>query len=106
MLAERRSCPRSRVHLYFNKYIDGQPYLCEAIELSSSGMLLRRIHEPDLDRVLYGIEIARGASKEPELIWLCGTRIWSCAGFEALGFVAQSDRDLERVNSLIRSCAN
>ena len=105
MLVERRCSPRSRVHLYFNKYIDGQPYLCECLELSATGMLVRRIREPDFERACYAIEIARGTDVDADRLWLCVTPIWSVAGFEGLGFIAQSQRDRERVDTLLRACA-
>ena len=56
--SERRAAPRRPVDVYFNKYIDGQPFVCEAIELSTTGMLVRKIHEPDAPRACYAVEIA------------------------------------------------
>ncbi len=99
METERRSAPRSPASIYFNKYIDGQPHLCEAIELSATGMLVRKVHEPEAARACYAIEIAPGS--EGEGVWLCATPVWSSGPFEALGFVGQSPRDRERVEALI-----
>src|SRR3954468_5362613 len=101
METERRSAPRSPASIYFNKYIDGQPHLCEAIELSATGMLVRKVHEPEAARACYAIEIAPGS--EGEGVWLCATPVWSSGPFEALGFVGQSAVDRERVAGLIAS---
>jgi hypothetical protein len=57
MELDRRSAPRTPAHLYFNKYIDGVPHLCEALEISMTGMLVRRVHEPDEDLACYAVEI-------------------------------------------------
>jgi hypothetical protein len=94
MDTERRAAPRRSAHVYFNKYIDGHPYLCEALEMSASGMLVRRVHEPDAPRACYAVELAPGPL-EPgdERIWLCASPVWRSGDLEALRFVAQSDRD-------------
>jgi hypothetical protein len=115
MLADRRAAPRSRSAVYFNKYIDGQPYLCEALELSTSGMLVRRVHEPDAPRACYAVELAlvdvrgSGAASGPspqtpvegDRLWLCASSVWSDGELEALRFVAQSDDDRRRMERLI-----
>ena len=99
---ERRAAPRRLANVYFNKYIDGQPYACEAVELSATGMLLRRIHEPDASRACYAVELASGAGAGPEdRVWLCASPVWTAGELEALHFVAQSDRDRERLGALI-----
>ncbi len=103
METERRSAARSPASIYFNKYIDGHPHLCEAIELSATGMLVRRVHEPDGSRACYAIEIAPGS--EGEGLWLCATPVWSSGPFEALGFVGQSPTDTARIEALIAGLA-
>jgi hypothetical protein len=100
MEPERRAAPRRSAVVYFNKYIDGRPHLCEALELSATGMLVRRIHEPEGPRATYAVEIE---GEGGEGLWLCATPVWSSGPFEALGFVAQSPRDKERIEALIAS---
>ena len=89
MQLDRRAAPRKSAHVYFNKYIDGHPYLCEAVELSATGMLLRRVLEPDASRACYALELA-GAGEGPDLerIWLCASPVWSAGAFEAVKFIA------------------
>jgi hypothetical protein len=95
---ERRCAPRYPVAIYFNKYIDGHPYLAEVLELSTSGMLVRAIHEPDAPRACYAVEIE---PTEGERLWLCGTPVWTSGPFQALGFVGQSDADRARLQAMI-----
>jgi hypothetical protein len=91
---ERRAAPRSTTHIYFNKYIDGHPYLCEALEVSSTGMLVRRIHAPDVERAFYAVEMAGGPLLRGEdRAWLCATPVWTAGDLEALRFVECSDGD-------------
>ncbi len=103
METERRAAPRRSARVYLNKYIDGHPYLCEALSLSATGMLIRRVAEPDAPRACYALELAPGPL-EPgeERIWLCASPVWSAGDFEALRFVAQSDRDRTLLEGLMR----
>ena len=105
MNVERRAAPRVETRVYFNKYIDGQPYLCEAVELSTTGMLVRRVHEPDAPRALRGR--ARAGPLEPgeERVWLCASPVWRAGDLEALRFVACSDGDRARLEGLIARVA-
>lgn len=46
--AEQRRDVRKPIDILLNKYIDGEPHLCCAVNVSRGGMLLRRVFEPDL----------------------------------------------------------
>jgi hypothetical protein len=94
METDRRAAPRRSAQVYFNKYIDGQPYLCETVDISESGMLLRRVGEPDASRACYAVELAAGPlSPGDERIWLCASPVWQSGEMEALRFVGSSERD-------------
>lgn len=102
MEIERRAAPRRPANVYFNKYIDGQPYLCEALDVSESGMLLRRVAEPDASRACYAIELAAGPLSPGEArLWLCASPVWQAGDLEAVRFVAQSDRDRKELRGLL-----
>lgn len=45
-MIELRQQRRRPVNLLVNKYVDGVPHLCRAVNLSASGMLLYKIGEP------------------------------------------------------------
>lgn len=92
--------------MYVNKYIDGHPYLCEAVEISSTGMLVRRVHEPDAPRAAYAFEMAPGPLSDGEArVWLCASSVWQNDELEAVSFVGQSERDRELVQALIARAA-
>jgi hypothetical protein len=106
MTTERRAAPRSEARVYFNKYIDGHPHLCEAVEISPTGMLARRIHEPDAPRAAYAVELAAGPlDPGEERVWLCASPVWSDGEFEALRFVECSDRDRALLQGVIACVA-
>ena len=44
---DRRLDSRASVDLYMNRYLDGEPYLCRATDISRSGMRLEPLHEPE-----------------------------------------------------------
>ena len=83
---ERRK-RRISIDILVNKYIDGEPHVCRAVNVSSGGMLLYKVFEPDVAheevslefqlpgsaRVLRadGIPLADGAAREP-----CGVVRW------------------------------
>lgn len=95
---ERRAARRHPVAIYFNKYIDGHPYLAEVLELSTSGMLVRTIHEPDVPRACYAIELEPEAG---ERLWLCGTPVWTSGPFQAIGFVGHTAVETARIEALL-----
>ena len=102
METERRVAPRRSAQVYFNKYIDGHPYLCEAVELSSTGMLVRRIHEPDAPRAAYAVELAAGPLEAgEERVWICASPVWSEGDLEALRFVECSERNRRLIEGVV-----
>ena len=44
---ERRQ-RRTPIDILLNKYIDGEPHVCRAVNVSAGGMLLYKVFEPDL----------------------------------------------------------
>lgn len=48
MANDKRSERRLPVDIVLNKYINGEPHLCRALNISRGGMLLRKVFEPDL----------------------------------------------------------
>ena len=59
MNSDQRREKRAPVDLMLNKYINGEPHLCRAVNLSRGGMLLRKIFEPELShhRVLLEFQL-------------------------------------------------
>jgi hypothetical protein len=90
--------------MFCNQYIDGTPFLSEALELSMSGALVRRILGPDTARACYALEVGVPEQAD-ERVWICATPIWRVGAFEALKFVAQSAADKLRLASLLGTVA-
>jgi hypothetical protein len=88
---ERRSSKRPRVDLMINKYIDGYPYACRAVDISKGGVLLERIHEPKHDRTFYPVEIAVPGVKDR--IWAWTRQVRASGRSQALRFVAMDPFD-------------
>lgn len=47
-MTENRHERRMPLNILLNKYIDGEPHVCRAVNLSRGGMLLYKVFEPDL----------------------------------------------------------
>jgi hypothetical protein len=84
------------VRFYFNKYIDGIPHVCEALELSQSGLVARRIGEPESLVGVVALELDDGA----ERVWVCAERVHREGELEVLRFVATSSADRARLSRL------
>jgi hypothetical protein len=52
---ERRQ-RRIPVDILLNKYIDGEPHVCRAVNVSSGGMLLYKVFEPDIAQTDVSLE--------------------------------------------------
>lgn len=104
MDTERRSARRAPIHLFCNQYIDGDPCLSEAMELSMTGMLVRRVLGPTSDRATYAVEIATPESREGR-VWLCASPVWRVGTYEALRFVGQSETDRLKLANLLYDVA-
>jgi hypothetical protein len=103
---ERRAAPRAEARVYFNKYIDGRPHLCEAVELSSTGMLARLVGEPDAPRAAYAVELAVGPLDEGhDRVWLCASPVWRTGELEALRFVECSAKDQALLDGMLARLA-
>jgi hypothetical protein len=47
---------RMPVNILLNKYIDGEPHVCRAVNLSAGGMLLYKVFEPSVPHSEVSIE--------------------------------------------------
>lgn len=84
------------MRFYFNKYIDGIPHACEALELSQSGLVARRIGEPDSLTRVVALELDDGR----ERVWVCAEPVHREGELEVLRFVATSEADRARLARL------
>jgi hypothetical protein len=56
MPKDHRRQRRIPVDILINKYIDGEPHVCRAVNVSSGGMLLYKVFEPDVAQEEVSIE--------------------------------------------------
>lgn len=101
---ERRTALRHPVRVFLNRYIDGTPHLCEALELSMTGVLVRNVLGPEQQRAMYALEIAAENDNQKPL-WLVARPVWNEGAFEALEFFAPSQVDQLRLADLIERAA-
>ena len=94
-MKERRSSKRARVDLLLNKYVDGFPHTCRVLDISMGGMLVRRIHEPELERDSYPLELALPGQQET--MWIWSRPIWTRGKRQALRFVSMDAADRARL---------
>jgi hypothetical protein len=45
---DKRHERRNAINILCNKYIEGEPHVCRAVNLSRGGMLLYKVFEPDV----------------------------------------------------------
>jgi len=64
MKSDQRRNPRRPIDILLNKYIDGQPHVCRALNISRGGLLLRKILEPELPHLSVTIELELPGSPE------------------------------------------
>jgi hypothetical protein len=84
---DRRRAARARTDLLVNKFIDGLPHVARLVEISARGCLLERVHEPEVPRELYPLELALPTALGGTRLWLWARPVWSHAGRTALRFV-------------------
>src|SRR5436305_14354073 len=53
---ESRRERRMPLNILLNKYIDGEPHVCRAVNVSRGGMLLYKVFEPDLESSEVSVE--------------------------------------------------
>ena len=54
--ADHRYDRRVPIDILLNKYVKGRPYLCRATNISRRGLLVHRIHEPQLPETHIGLQ--------------------------------------------------
>jgi hypothetical protein len=84
-MAERRSAPRFPVDLFFNKFLDGYPYLCRTMDASSNGVLVETYAEPGTQPERFPVELRFGGQRQS--LWLWAKPVQRRGRFQALQFV-------------------
>jgi hypothetical protein len=56
VIMNRRTTPRAKVDLLVNRFVDGQPYVCRATDLSATGLRLVPLLEPRRAQRFVGLQ--------------------------------------------------
>jgi hypothetical protein len=100
MKSDRRGDVRATfAGLFANKYIDGTPHLVELLDVSSRGLQVRRILEPDHAAVTYPLQLSVGGVT----LWAWTRRVWRRGNREALRIVSADALDRARLQKFLRS---
>jgi len=93
-----RHAPRG---VFANKYIDGIPHIVELVDVSSSGLQVRRILEPESRVETYPLELCIGGVT----LWAWTRRVWRRGNREALRIVSADPLDRARLRKFLREKA-
>lgn len=97
-MSERRTQARKPVDLYFNKFLNGYPYLCRCVDLSMGGALVETYAEPEVEQERFPIELRMPGERESMWLWARRTRV--AGSRQAFTFVNLS----RSVNRRLRRC--
>ena len=99
MKSDWRGYGRARFKGTFaNKYIDGIPHVVELLDVSASGLQVRRILEPESASMTYPLEVCLGGVT----LWAWTRRVWRRGNREALRIVAADTVDRARFRKFLQ----
>lgn len=100
MNSERRGDGRARfAGTFANKYIDGIPHVVELLDVSATGLKVRRILEPESASTTYPLELSLGGVT----LWAWTRRVWRRGNREALHIVSADSIDRARLRKFLRA---
>ena len=88
---ERRNYHRKTLDLFFNKFLNGHPYLCRTIDVSPKGLLAVTYTEPDTQAESFPVELRLPNSHES--LWLWARTVRWTGRHQAMKFVRVGRRD-------------
>jgi hypothetical protein len=98
--SDRRGNDRARfAGLFVNKYLDGVPHLARVLDLSSTGMMVRKVFEPDVARSCFALELGIPWKGEQFWIWARCVRNWG--DLQALRFLGIAESEQARLAEIV-----
>jgi hypothetical protein len=99
---DNRADRRMPVDILLNKYIDGEPHTCRAVNISQGGMLLYKVFEPSIDHSDVSLEFQLPGSQR--ILRVDGITLsehrWARA--HGVRFTCMSDDDRELLHQFLR----
>jgi len=93
---------RMPLNILLNKYIDGEPHVCRAVNLSGGGMLLYKVFEPEIAHSEVSLELQLPGS--PRILRIDGVTFsehpWARA--HGVRFTRMSDEDRGLLDRYLR----
>ncbi len=93
---------RNPIDIVLNKYVDGDPHICRAVNVSSGGMLLYKVFEPDMPQSEVSLEFQLPGSTRilrVDGIMLAEHR-WARA--HGVRFTRMADEDRQLIDAFVR----
>lgn len=99
---DNRGDRRVPIDILLNKYIDGEPHTCRAVNISRGGMLLYKVFEPDLEQSEVSLEFQLPGS--PRILRVDGVTLTEHRWARAHGvrFTRMSDDDRALIDQFLR----
>lgn len=99
---DNRGDRRVPIDILLNKYIDGDPHICRAVNISRGGMLLYKVFEPDLEHSEVSLEFQLPGSAR--IIRVDGVMLSEhrFARTHGVRFARMSDDDRDLVERFLR----
>jgi len=102
-MSERRHTKRLPFDVFFNKFLDGHPYLCRAVDISESGILCDVFTAPATRHESFPIELRLPG--EQRSLWVWGRKIRTAGKREAIRFLALHMDDRAMLDRFLHACA-
>lgn len=102
-MRERRQTERRSFDVFFNKFLDGHPYLCRSVDLSRSGILCDVFMQPDTRHEAFPLELELpGIARR---LWVWGNKVRTFGTREAIRFVSLHTEDRIALDRFLREHA-
>ncbi len=101
---ERRRNERWNLDLFFNKFLNGHPYLCRTLDVSPSGLLATTFTEPMSQPERFPVELRLPNSNES--IWLWAKSVRRSGHQQAMTFERLGRKDRSKLNQQFQNRAN
>lgn len=101
-MLDRRHAFRTPIDIFFNKFLDGHPYLCRSVDLSRGGLLAVTFSEPRSARGSFPLEL-RLPGDEADSLWIWARGVWRQGARQAIEFVGLDAGDRERLDRYLVS---
>jgi hypothetical protein len=102
-MPDRRHAQRLPFDVFFNKFLDGHPYLCRAVDISETGILCDVFTEPETHHESFPLELR--LPDDQRTLWVWGRRIRSAGKREAIRFLALHTDDRAVLDDYLRRVA-